>query len=478
MKANALTKVTSTDVSDDEAHSAAIQAVHDALLNTDLAIYGKVPDEFSPTEAFYSRSPHRALTWICRNMNPGKLLKTIQAIYDNPVEETHVEDVVDLECELGTAEISGSDSNQQDPDNTVGRKRKRSPREKTTREVNKALVDKMNIALAHTAANGRDWELAKAPVALSDEQQNYRDFARSFPGAGVEAVAQMIANAEAVGSREAFEDWQAIMGSWRRQRSEAKKQFRRVIEARTSLAAQAYDPEDHDNRMTASQLVLSQRHNPNQVDDMGLTVLQREMFRYRLVDAQKSRIDGFAEEMRQRWKLDALYVESEKLETGIRRMAKGTAARGVRYSTVAKDHLFRIAFESDDGYVPSKKDNPDLYKHFSDLLDWGKKWNIVKKRFGSAGIFGLLPKSIGANVRLERLTQARVRQWIEMVAHCNVDVAEIAPYIEPLFMAFVEDRAPPEEFWFLEQFEGFHSTRPLALFQRYCLAILLYYGYS
>lgn len=214
----------------------------------------------------------------------------------------------------------------------------------------------------------------------------------------------MISNAEAVGSREAFLDWQAIIVGWKRQYYEAKKQFKRVTIARTTLAAHAFWTDDSGPDLTNSQLICSQQEGRDVVDEMGLTMLQRETFWYRLVDAQKSRIESFAEEMRQRWKLDILYEEYLSLEKTIRSMARGTGARGVGYGSVAKDYLFEVACASDDGYVPNKRDNLELYKLFGGLLDWGKKWNTVKKRFGTVRIFGLLPKSIGANVWFERVT--------------------------------------------------------------------------
>jgi hypothetical protein len=203
------------------------------------------------------------------------------------------------------------------------------------------------------------------------------------------------------------------------------------------------------------------------VDDHGLTVFQRERFKYKVADAQKSRVDSIADEMRQRWKLDALYEEYAALEKEMRELDSGTGRRGRRYDSVAKEHLFRIAYETDDGHMPTKQTNPELWTDFGQLLDWGKRWNNLKVLTGSVGIFGLLPKNAIVNAWIERqLTQTRVGQWMGMVLACNPDVPLIAARIEPLFLACMEESEPPSEFMFLERLEDYHISRPLTLFNR------------
>jgi hypothetical protein len=50
-----------------------------------------------------------------------------------------------------------------------GVKRTWGGKRKTIRETEKALVDKMNLALVQTVANGEDWETAKLPESLTIE---------------------------------------------------------------------------------------------------------------------------------------------------------------------------------------------------------------------------------------------------------------------------------------------------------------------
>lgn len=459
---NVVMKFVALDVSSDETHTAVVQAIESALANSDLAVYGKVSDEFETAEGFFAQSPYRALVWICRNMNKGKLVKAIQNIYDNPVDSLQTveqEPDVPMECDQETAEGAASDVGNE----SAGQKRKRGLKEKSTREVNKALVEKMNLALAHTVASTQDWAAAKNVITLTDEQERYRRFAvKGFGRAGVQTVAQLIANAEAVGSRDAFLDWQAIISGWRRQQGAARTQFRRIAENRISMAN-----EEADCGFSTSQIALSQRQDPDHLDNMGLTFRQRETFRYRLVDAQKSVIQGFAEQMRQRWKLDALYEESYKLEQEMRRQQRGTGARGVGYASIARHHLFGVAFEADDGSIPNKDLHPDLYNQFTKLLDNGRKWNIIKCQFGTVGIFGCLPQSIGANAWIERTDPPRVAQWAQMVAECNQDVMAIAKHVEPLYLSFIQGKPPPPEFLFLEHFDSYGDQRPLLVFERY-----------
>jgi hypothetical protein len=470
-----LLKIQPQEVSEDIARMGAIQAADDALERSEPALYACIADEYEPVEAFIAKSPLDALIWICKNTNRSKLITIVKDIYDNP--QTY------MSAQGNNVEVSATadreHSTEQDiPDDiqqttmVPGVKRTRGGKRKTTRETEKALVDKMNLALVQTVANGEDWETAKLPESLTVEAQQYYTYAKSLPGAGVNTVSQMISKASAVGSMEAFRDWQDILKIWKRQHSSGRKLFHRVAVARTTLAARAYNRGlSADMPLGSTQLVLSQREDQSAIDQLGLTALQRERFRYKVADAQKSRVDSIADDMRQRWKLDALYEEYTELEREIRELDNGTGARGRRYETIAKEHLFRIAYETDEGYMPTREQDPELWVDFGQLLDWGKRWNIIKVLTGSVGIFGLLPKNAIVNAWIERqLTQTRVRQWIGMVLECNKDVPIIAARIEPLFLACMEESEPPSEFLFLEQLDDFQNARPLALFDRYVVA--------
>jgi hypothetical protein len=57
------------------------------------------------------------------------------------------------------------------------------------------------------------------------------------------------------------------------------------------------------------------------------------------------------------------------LEREIRELDNGTGVRGRRYETIAKEYLFRIAYEIDEGYMLIREQDPELWVDFSQLLD-------------------------------------------------------------------------------------------------------------
>ncbi|KAF2702537.1 hypothetical protein K504DRAFT_245451 [Pleomassaria siparia CBS 279.74] len=109
--------------------------------------------------------------------------------------------------------------------------------------------------------------------------------------------------------------------------------------------------------------------------------------------------------------MDELYKEFNCLEKEIKKQNQGTRGRGVRYSDVAKEHLFSLTYKRYLGRAATKGTDWELWLAFSDYLDWGKRWNVLKKRFRGVGIFRLLPRSLVPNTFVERtLSQARLLQ--------------------------------------------------------------------
>jgi hypothetical protein len=109
--------------------------------------------------------------------------------------------------------------------------------------------------------------------------------------------------------------------------------------------------------------------------------------------------------------MDLLYKEYERLERKIRMNSAGTDGRGRRYGVLAKEHLFTLCYEAELGLAPSKDTNRDQWVEFGEFLDWGKRWNVLKKRFGTVSIFALLLRSSISNVFIEKtLSQTRVGQ--------------------------------------------------------------------
>ena len=53
-----------------------------------------------------------------------------------------------------------------------------------------------------------------------------------------------------------------------------------------------------------------------------------------------------------------------------------------------------------------------------------------------------------SNTYIERaITQTRLAQWIELLAECNVDVLNLADAITPMYIACMNEQAPPEQMW-------------------------------
>ncbi|KAF2709153.1 hypothetical protein K504DRAFT_468349 [Pleomassaria siparia CBS 279.74] len=301
-------------------------------------------------QAFFARNLDDALRWICRWALHETILR-VEAAADGSKPEP---------CRV---------------------KRKRALKEKTTRALNKALVDKINLNLAQAVANLQDWENAKAPARLLNKEQRYRRFATGLSGISV-----------TVGTIDVLRDWQAIFAVWKRQNYYGKKLF---------------------------QTVAVEDALRNMVDEVGLTAFETENFAYKYFNAQKTYVNGIADNMQYRWKIDGLYKEFERL--------------------AKEDHLFTLIYKKYLGRAATKRTDLELWRAFGDYLDWGKRWNVLKKRF----------RSIRADI----------------VAECNLDVIIMAKRIELLFLACIEESAPPPEFAFLENLALLPQiTRPFTLF--------------
>ncbi|KAF2706096.1 hypothetical protein K504DRAFT_459424 [Pleomassaria siparia CBS 279.74] len=298
-------------------------------------------------QVFFARNPDDALRWICRQASHKTVLRVIKELHEELKREADQERASD-QAAISVQVEAAADGGKPEPH---GVKRKRALKEKTTRALNKALVDKINLNLAQAVANLQDWENAKAPARLLNKEQRYRRFATGLSGISVSAVTQMIAKASAVGTMDVLRDWQAIFAT---------------VAVEDALR--------------------------NMVDEVGLTAFKTENFAYKYFDAQKTHVNRIADNMRH---------------------------RGVAYANQAKDHLFTLTYK-----------------------------NLIPNTF------------------VERtLSQARLSQWADMVAECNLDVIMIAKRIEPLFLACMEESAPPPKFAFLENLALLpQTTQPFTLF--------------
>ncbi|KAE8821920.1 hypothetical protein PTNB73_07010 [Pyrenophora teres f. teres] len=443
--------ITPINATGDELPMGLARSVQDTLPATQLALFVELPEDLVPCTAFAARNPSDALRWICSKMPRPKLLKIIQHMYDYPVEAGHVDED---EAGLNTTTSQTRSQAERNPgtatENIAGAKRKR---EKTTREVNRAMVETLNNALVQTVACSQDWNEVRAPMTLSDEDILYRNFAKSLPKTGIQVVAHMINMAKAVGTMEVFRDWATIFSAWKE--ADHNKERRR----HQSIGEDEVIPE--------TQVQLSQYPTWSESESSTMAGLRTDNLRYIYFRAQRTKADGMAGQMRQRWEMNAFYEEYERLEQEIRRRSEGTGGKGRRYPVVAKELLFASTYETALGRRPTRNDDPALWTKFGEYLDWGKRWNIIKRRFGTVGIFGLLPQSYNPNEWIERkFTQARVSQWVEMVAECNKDALELALKVEGLYLACIHDSTRPTQFEFLDRLDEVREARPIVLLQR------------
>jgi hypothetical protein len=151
-----------------------------------------------------------------------------------------------------------------------------------------------------------------------------------------------------------------------------------------------------------------------------------------------------------------MYEEFMKLEADIRRRGWRSSVKGVKISDRAKQHLFHTTYKELCERAPTRENYPEYWRTFSDHLDWGKRWNILKTKFGGVGIYGILPRSQIPNAYIERaMTQDRLSIWADMVYTCNPDVVELSAAIEPLYMAFITQSKPPDEFDVLNSVDNY-----------------------
>ena len=158
--------------------------------------------------------------------------------------------------------------------------------------------------------------------------------------------------------------------------------------------------------------------------------------------AQKGQAVGIVSEMRQRWLWAALWSEYEALETLVRKR-KAKSARGQGYASVAKKYLFGIQYGTPGQEKPTEQTSPSAWKEFGRNLEAGKRWCMLKAKFG-IGIFAILPRNSVSNTYIERGgTMAVFTQWMNMVAECNERVFDSSAAIEELYISCMMDRPPP-----------------------------------
>ena len=394
-----------------------------------------VPDTPEPLQAFIASTPEIALRWICKRVDKKRLLRFVQHEYDTPVVEV-----------LDTAE-EGSSEESPEAHVVVPAKRKRVCKERSTRQANKQLRERLDTALVVTVANTQDWASArKKDVTMSEQEQRYKTFAQRFPGAGVEIVAGLINKAAAIGTVECLKDWRSILHAWRAEHRDGKRFLTGVSPQLPTLAEYEDSGSDTgincygirpDNEALSTQMTCSSDNEPS------LSYAETTEFKDLFLAARRSQAIGIVGDMRHRWIMAAMYTKYETLETLTRKRAAPSGGRGRGFATVAKEQLFSSVYSRDSRPNATREACAAEWKEFGRWLDYGRRWCMLKDKFG-LGIFGLLPRSVISNSFIERgLTVTRFAQWVEMVATCNTNVREMAKAIAPLYDACITDQAPP-----------------------------------
>lgn len=429
--------------------------VHSALDGKE-ATYKEFASGGETVQVFLAQSPQAALAYICARTSRPRVLEAIQCLYDYP-------------RPIREEALQHEEAVERDGSGAQPTKRKRK-KERTMMQTQKALAKKWNDEIVRSIATDQEWEEAATDQVITAEELRYRNFVKSIPAIGVAMAARMISQAAAVATMDTWREWYSIRQVWRRQNRYGKKLFQgaaivRIGPAGSQLSEARREPEEvlPPQSSAGQAITLSQETRLREVDCAGLTGSETESFKERFFDAQKTAVDGIANYLRHRWKINQLYEEYERLEREIRWRKAGTGGRGRGYQTVAKEHLFAATYRDDLGREPSKDRDIECWNTFGMYLDSGKKWNIIKHHFGTVGIFGILPRS--ANDFIEkRLTQTRVRQWVEMVAECNPNAERMAFAMERLFLACMEETEPPAEFAFLEDWDCLKGTKPMVFF--------------
>jgi len=412
--------------------------IRDALhrLASTAPVFSSLGEGPQRTQAFIAPTPELALRWICRRVNKQRLLRFVNDVYDNPIDE-----------------VADTDAEPDSDDATAGHeaplpKRKRAEKETTTKQANKKLKEKFDSVMLQTVASTQDWRQAKRnDVTLDEEERRYKTFVQKLPGTGVELAANMVAKAAAIGTVECLRDWRTVLKMWRRQHAEGGRLFSGIEQDLPSLSeCEDSGPDDNDDDpfhiRPDNRLVLSQRTriatneaNLNDFETQGFTALFNA--------AQRSQTSEIVGDMRHRWIMAAMFEQYEALETLVRKRQK-KSARGRGFATVAKEHLFGASYKAEDGTFADAKKNPVDFREFGRELEFGKRWCMLKAKFG-VGVFALLPRGIVTNHFIERgMSMTRYAQWIEMIRVCNSQVETVAQAIQPLYVACMTNKSPPE----------------------------------
>lgn len=405
----------------------------------------------TPLQVFLAPTPEVALQWICNQVPQHRLLAYIAAQYPSTSSETGdgEDGAADEDIERYPRESGTPDARSAAEENPTLRvqksSRKRGPTKETTaKQANKRLKEKLENAMLHEVASTQDWVSAKRKeITVNDEEMRYHRFAQKFQGAGIALVGSMINKAASIGTLECLKEWRTLLSVWRAQHQDGRLLFTGVDSKLPGLTE--YEDSGSDTNIDPYRIRPVQRREDRVAQDPAqLSEQEMDEFAEMFLTARRSRTAGIIGDMRHRWIMAAMYTRYEALVALVRKRQDSTGGRGRGFATVAKERLFQRIYKRPSENSPSPKANPVEWKAFSTELESGRRWCMLKAKFG-LGIFALLPRSVISNNFIERgLTIMRFGQWIEMVATCNTTVAELADAVEGVFVACMMDCAPPK----------------------------------
>jgi hypothetical protein len=450
-----LSALSFADSNDEDTTNIAIEITRKVSPNV-LATYSMGEDAGTLCSGFWARHPENAVQYLIKTMGWPTFLRVAKSLRDRPdyirVDESEEEysgneetEDVDLDDEGPPDEVVHRNRADAGPLSKRGQKRKRNSGEMTGKQVKSAMAKKLNMELAQHAASSQDQRHIIGEGELSEDELRYRTYAVRFQGAGISMVSTMISKAAAVGTIDALRDWKAVMVVWRRQHAKNSTLGENASQWRIQQA-----PGATQDGIANFGNPAARRGDRLGCDAVGLRRSETTSFRLMFFDAQKTEAQGIAADMKHRWKLSRLYDEYERLEKLVRQKADHSGGRGRSYATVAKEHLFLTTYEEESESPATKENSPEEWKEFGRFLDYGRRWSLLKTRFG-VGIFGLLPRGTITNTFIERtLTQTRLVQWMEMLEDCNQVVKDMAVVVEPLLTACMTGMPPPEDVPFLQ----------------------------
>jgi hypothetical protein len=379
-----------------------------------------------------ARSPEVALRWICQHVKKRRLMTFVNKVYKEG------------ESESGDSEEATSENDAQRSRKRSKTKRSKSNKELTTKQFHRRLKEQLDIGLLDAVANTQDIARAKEKeITYSDVELRYREFAKQLTGIGVGEVAQMINRAGAVATFPCIRDWAVVLQTWREAHRNRRRLFAHMASELPLLRDESSDTVNSEGDAEVNEEEMMALTQPPRAGlaSTALTSVEVSCFQELLASVRRTESAGILSDMRHRWVMAALYAEYLRLDAMLRKRVTVPSRRGRGMATIVREQLFNDISQLGQGTSMGEA-RSGRWRTWNRYLDYGKRWYMLKQRFG-VGIFALLPRAGAFNSFVERRPLARLEQWMDMVATCNKDARDMAMAIEPLLVSCMEEGKPP-----------------------------------